>query len=64
LARVAQPDAISGTEDESLIPRYKLGTAVVVLAAFATVVGEHRVAQTAPLKTVRMGIDVDMSYAS
>lgn len=37
-------------------PRYKLGTAVVVLAAFATVVGEHRVAQTAPLKTVRMGI--------
>jgi hypothetical protein len=27
-----------------------------VLAAFATVVGEHRVAQTAPLKTVRMGI--------
>lgn len=36
----------------------------MVLAAPATVVGEHRVAQTAPLKAVRMGIGVDMSYAS
>jgi hypothetical protein len=62
---LAQPDAISGTEDESMSPRYELGTAVVVLAAFATGVGEQRGgAQTAPLKTVRVGIDVDMSYAS
>jgi ABC-type nitrate/sulfonate/bicarbonate transport system substrate-binding protein len=45
-------------------PRGKLGTAVVALAALAVVVGQHRVAQTAPLKTVRMGIGVDMSYAS
>lgn len=45
-------------------PSYKLGIVVVVLAGFAAVDAGHWVAQTAPLKAVRMGIAVDVSYAS
>lgn len=44
--------------------RGNLGVTVGVLAALAIVLGEHWVGHTAPLKTVRMGIGVDMSYAS
>jgi len=45
-------------------PGYTRGRSVVALPAFATVVGERRLTHTAPLKTVRMGIGVDTSYAS
>lgn len=45
-------------------PRGKLGITVGVLVALAIVLGQHSVARAAPLKTVRMGIGVDMSYAS